>query len=116
MFTFDRTIVIIVLSTTEKYIMITQSKLAFNTAAPVIDTRSTRSMDAKITLGILALEFKGSNIKLVIDPRDRETNKQKVVEIERIVHRFQDTKITEENLKALTNEILPIAVTMYSIV
>lgn len=116
MFTFDRTIDIIVLSTTENYIMIQQSKLTLNTAAPVIDTRSTRSMDAKVTLGILALEFKDDKIKLVIDPRDRETNKHKVVEIERIVHRFQDTKITEDSLKELTNEILPIAATMYSIV
>ncbi|QGZ15435.1 hypothetical protein HYQ21_gp089 [Acinetobacter phage vB_AbaM_Apostate] len=96
--------------------MIQQSKLQFNTAAPVIDTRSTRSLDAKITLGILALEFKDDNIKLVIDPRDRETNKRKVVEIERIVHRFQGTPITGGSLNTLTNEILPIAVTMYSVV
>ncbi|EQA7786765.1 hypothetical protein ACX818_001359 [Acinetobacter baumannii] len=87
--------------------------LKLNECEAEIDTRSTRSMDAKITLGIIAIEFKGDNIKIAINPKDREINKSRVVEIERIVHQFQGTKITADSIKELTNKILPIAVRMY---
>ena len=81
-----------------------------NTFEPKIDTRATRSLDAKITLGIVAVEFSKGKIKLIIDPRDRDMNKQRIADMEQTVHKYIGLPITGENIKALTNELLPMAV------
>ena len=81
-----------------------------NTFEPKIDTRATRSLDAKITLGIVAIEFAKENIRLIIDPRDRDMNKRRIADMEQITHKYIGLPITGDNIKALTNELLPIAV------
>ena len=81
-----------------------------NTFEPKIDTRATRSLDAKITLGIVAVEFSKGKIKLIIDPRDRDMNKHRIADMEQTVHKYIGLPITGENIKALTNELLPMTV------
>lgn len=80
-----------------------------NDFVPNITTRATREMDAKITLGVFALEFKGKNIKMVLEPVYRDANKQLIVDIERIVHNYIGVDITGDVIKQITAEVMPFA-------
>lgn len=81
-----------------------------NTAVPEITTRATRSLDAKITIGILSVEFNKGKIKMIIHGNDRAENKDKVAELERIIHDHIGMKITEANVSNLADLLTPIAI------
>lgn len=77
-----------------------------NNADVIIDTRATRSLDAKMKIGILECDFKDGKIKLKIHPKDRDDNKQIVSDIESIVSRYVGQKISKEMIEKLASEIL----------
>ncbi|ADG60001.1 hypothetical protein Acj9p101 [Acinetobacter phage Acj9] len=83
--------------------------IQLNKFITVISTRASRAHDARIEMGLLSLEFKAGKTKLIIDPNIREHNKQALVDIERIVHRYQFDEITSDNLEKLSKEIEPFA-------
>lgn len=80
--------------------------MKFNNAQPIIETRATRSLDAKLTIGILELTFKNGNIKMKIHAKDRDDNKQLVADLEQIISRYVDEKATKDNLQKIADEIL----------
>lgn len=80
--------------------------MKLNNAQPIIDTRATRSLDAKLTIGILELTFKDGNIKMKIHPKDRDDNKQIVADLEQIVSKYIGVEINKETLQKLSDEIL----------
>lgn len=87
----------------------TKLSLNVNAQNPVIDTRVTRSLDAKITLGILIIEFKNGVVKLLCPPYIRELNKQLFVDIERIVHKYFFEMLNTKTLESLAFELKPLA-------
>lgn len=80
--------------------------MKLNNAQPIIDTRATRFLDAKLTIGILELTFKDGNIKMKIHSKDRDDNKQIVADLEQIISKYIGEKINKENLQKLSDEIL----------
>ena len=80
-----------------------------NNVTPEIKTVASRSLDAVIKIGIISVEFKGKNIKLVIDNNDRNANKQHIANIEYILHDHIGMEINEDNIKKLADKLSPIA-------
>lgn len=83
--------------------------LKFNEFVTAVNARATRRMDASITLGILELQFSRGAIKIEMDPIIRETNKEVMVDIERIVHTFIGTPLTQATLHDMANKVTPLA-------
>lgn len=91
--------------------------MKFNNVKPTVDARSTRSASAKISWGILSIEFGHSGeIKLVMDNRDRDLNRDKFIEIERIIHSYIGEPVNSDVLNKLTDELTPIVESLQTIV
>ena len=85
------------------------NKLRRNTCQIDVDSRSTRSHDAILKLGIISIFFKDGKMKLDVNEHDRAANKQAVVDIERILHANHDMKVNKDTLHFLGLELHPIA-------
>lgn len=76
-----------------------------NNVNATINTTATRAFDAKISFGIIDVEFKGNKIELCIHPVDRDNNKQLVANIEQKLHRYIGEKITAETMQKIIIDI-----------
>lgn len=86
--------------------------LKLNDEKTVICARATRSSNGYIKLGKVLIDFIPGVIKICISPNDREVNKQKVVDIERIIHSNRDILPTAANLEVLAADLYPITSSM----
>lgn len=86
--------------------------LKLNTYTANIDTRETRSVDAQLTMGSFSIIWKDGNMKMLISSHDREVNKHKIAEVERIIHRYHDMEPTKFNISGMVDEIDPIVKTL----
>ena len=74
----------------------------------IIDTRATRSLDAKISIGDLVLSFKDGKIKMDLPNYVRNENKQLFSDIEMILHKYVGNKITKDVGNNIVSDVLPV--------
>lgn len=62
----------------------------------IVDTRATRSLDAKILIEPITLSFKDGKVKVEFPDYLRHQNKQLLAEVEMILHNYIGVDITKE--------------------
>lgn len=73
-----------------------------------IDTRATRSRDALVEMGVLSITFKGKSVRMGIDSYLHDLNRDKIPQIERIIHNYIGEEATTETMEALVKDLTPL--------
>ncbi len=81
-----------------------------NIFSPIIDSRATRSADARIVHGAVTITFKSGTVKIDADisTYGRESNRVIFIGIENIIHKYVFEPINSMTLTKISNEILPL--------
>lgn len=80
-----------------------------NVCKAVVDTRATRSIDAKIVLGELEITFHKGTIKMSASTYIRESNKNEFIEMENVLHTYIGEPINAQTMQSLADKLEPIA-------
>ena len=79
-----------------------------------INTTANRTRDAELVYGerFIVLEFHRGKVSFKMNPKDRDNNRDAVVDIEQSLHEFIYEPINARTLNKINDKILPIIESM----